>query len=58
MDIAYRERLFGLLEFLSKETTLIFVTHYDQEWPRCMTHLLRMPKFSLDAAPAGADDEE
>src|SRR5574344_924648 len=58
MDVAYRERLFGLLEFLSKETTLIFVTHYDQEWPRCMTHLLRMPKFSLDAAPAGADDEE
>ncbi|MCK9182374.1 MAG: ATP-binding cassette domain-containing protein [Fibrobacteraceae bacterium] len=47
MDADFRDRLFGLLEFLSKETTIILVTHYDEEWPHCMTHLLRMPKFSL-----------
>lgn len=47
MDVEFRTSLFRLLEFLSNETTIILVTHYDGEWPRCMTHLLRMPKFSL-----------
>lgn len=47
MDAAFRERLFDLLEFLSGETTIILVTHYDSEWPKCMTNVLRMPKFSL-----------
>ncbi len=43
----YREKLFHLLQLLSTETTLILVSHYEEEWPPCMTHLLRMPKFSL-----------
>ncbi len=43
----YREKLFHLLQLLSTETTLIMVSHYEEEWPPCMTHLLRMPKFSL-----------
>ena len=25
---------------------LCLVSHYEEEWPPCMTHLLRMPKFS------------
>ncbi|WP_405323678.1 ATP-binding cassette domain-containing protein [Fibrobacter sp.] len=44
----YREKLFHLLQLLSTETTLILVSHYEEEWPPCMTHLLRMPKFSLN----------
>lgn len=47
MDEDFRKRLFSLLEFLSKETTIILVTHYESEWPDCMTNILRMPKFSL-----------
>lgn len=47
MDAEFRERLFDLLEFLSSETTIVLVTHYDAEWPACMTNILRMPKFSL-----------
>ncbi len=47
MDAGFRERLFDLLEFLSSATTIILVTHYDAEWPTCMTNVLRMPKFSL-----------
>ena len=43
----YREKLFHLLQLLSMETTIIMVSHYEEEWPPCMTHLLRMPKFSL-----------
>lgn len=43
----YSEKLFHLLQLLSTETTLILVSHYEEEWPPCMTHLLRMPKFSL-----------
>ena len=43
----YREKLFSLLQLLSTETTIILVSHYEEEWPPCMTHLLRMPKFSL-----------
>lgn len=43
----YREKLFHLLQLLSTETTIILVSHYEEEWPPCMTHLLRMPKFSL-----------
>lgn len=42
----YREKLFHLLQLLSTETTIILVSHYEEEWPPCMTHLLRMPKFS------------
>ena len=42
----YREKIFRLLQLLSKETTIILVSHYEEEWPPCMTHLLRMPKFS------------
>ena len=42
----YREKIFHLLQLLSKETTVILVSHYEEEWPPCMTHLLRMPKFS------------
>ena len=45
---AYREKIFNLLQLLSKETTIILVSHYEEEWPPCMTHLLRMPKFSLN----------
>lgn len=44
----YREKLFHLLQLLSTETTLILVSHYEEEWPPCITHLLRMPKFSLN----------
>ena len=43
----YREKLFHLLQLLSTETTIILVSHYEEEWPPCMTHLLKMPKFSL-----------
>ena len=43
----YREKIFSLLQLLSKETTIILVSHYEEEWPPCMTHLLRMPKFSM-----------
>jgi molybdate transport system ATP-binding protein len=43
----YRDKLFHLLQLLSTETTIILVSHYEEEWPPCMTHLLRMPKFSL-----------
>ena len=39
--------IFSLLQLLSKETTIILVSHYEEEWPPCMTHLLRMPKFSM-----------
>ena len=42
----YRDKIFSLLQLLSKETTIILVSHYEEEWPPCMTHLLRMPKFS------------
>jgi molybdate transport system ATP-binding protein len=35
------------LQLLSTETTIILVSHYEEEWPPCMTHLLRMPKFSM-----------
>ena len=42
----YREKIFNLLQLLSHETTIILVSHYEEEWPPCMTHLLRMPKFS------------
>ena len=42
----YREKLFNLLQLLSTETTIILVSHYEEEWPPCMTHLLSMPKFS------------
>lgn len=42
----YRQKIFHLLDLLSKETTIILVSHYEEEWPPCMTHLLRMPKFS------------
>ena len=42
----YREKIFNLLQLLSTETTIILVSHYEEEWPPCMTHLLRMPKFS------------
>lgn len=45
---AYREKIFNLLQLLSKETTIILVSHYEEEWPPCMTHLLRMPKFSME----------
>ena len=42
----YREKIFNLLQLLSQSTTIILVSHYEEEWPPCMTHLLRMPKFS------------
>ena len=42
----YRQKIFHLLDLLSRETTIILVSHYEEEWPPCMTHLLRMPKFS------------
>lgn len=45
LDAAQQARLFDLLQFLSGETSIIFVSHYD-EWPPCMNRLLRMPKFS------------
>ncbi len=44
----YRDKIFSLLQLLSKETTIILVSHYEEEWPPCMTHLLRMPKFSME----------
>ncbi len=43
----YRDKLFHLLQLLSTETTIILVSHYEEEWPPCITHLLRMPKFSV-----------
>lgn len=48
----YREKIFHLLELLAGETTIILVSHYEEEWPPCMTHLLRMPKFSLTSSEA------
>lgn len=48
----YREKIFHLLELLANETTIILVSHYEEEWPPCMTHLLRMPKFSLTSSEA------
>jgi molybdate transport system ATP-binding protein len=42
----YRDKIFNLLQLLSTETTIILVSHYEEEWPPCMTHLLRMPRFS------------
>lgn len=45
LDAAQQARLFALLQFLSRETSIIFVSHYD-EWPPCMNRLLLMPKFS------------
>ena len=42
----YRDKIFNLLQLLSKETTIILVSHYEEEWPPCMTHLLRMPRYS------------
>lgn len=47
MSETFRARFFELLQFLSEHTTLILVTHYEKEWPPCMTHLLSMPKFSF-----------
>ncbi len=47
MNENYRETLFSLLQFLSGHTTLVYVTHYKNEWAPCMTHLLSMPKFSM-----------
>jgi molybdate transport system ATP-binding protein len=47
MSETCRETLFSLLQFLSEHTTLVFVTHYENEWAPCMTHLLSMPKFSM-----------
>ena len=46
LEKGYREKFFHLLDLLSNETTIILVSHYEEEWPPCMTHLLRMPKFS------------
>ncbi|MBP5247506.1 MAG: ATP-binding cassette domain-containing protein [Fibrobacter sp.] len=48
MDVGFRDKLFDLLQFLSDKTTIILVTHYEEEWPPCMTHVLRMPKFSME----------
>ena len=47
MALQYRERILDLLDSLSIRSTLILVSHYQNEWPSCMTHLLKMPKFSL-----------
>jgi len=46
LEAEFREKIFNLLQLLSKETTIILVSHYEEEWPPCMTHLLRMPRFS------------
>ena len=46
LEKGYRDKFFHLLDLLSKETTIILVSHYEEEWPPCMTHLLRMPRFS------------
>lgn len=48
MGAEFRNKLFDLLQFLSDQTTIILVTHYEEEWPPCMTHVLRMPKFSME----------
>lgn len=42
MDEKSRERLFDLLNFLSNQTSILFVSHY-REWPKCMNRLLYMP---------------
>lgn len=46
LEKGYRDKFFHLLDLLSKETTIILVSHYEEEWPPCMTHLLRMPRYS------------
>ncbi|MCF0221338.1 MAG: ATP-binding cassette domain-containing protein, partial [Fibrobacter sp.] len=33
----YRQKIFHLLQLLSTETTIILVSHYEEEWPPCMT---------------------
>lgn len=47
MDSNHRSRIFDLLDFLAPTTTIILVSHYENEWPTCMTHLLRLPKISM-----------
>ena len=41
-----REKLFFLLDKISKKTTLIFTTHYPGEWPQCITHRLSISRLS------------
>ncbi|HHX15294.1 MAG TPA: ATP-binding cassette domain-containing protein [Fibrobacter sp.] len=47
MDADHRFRVFDLLNFLAPTTTIILVSHYESEWPACMTHLLRLPKIAM-----------
>jgi len=37
-----KERLFLLLDKISEKTTLIFTSHYPNEYPNCITHSLRI----------------
>jgi len=37
-----KERLFSLLDKASEKTTLIFTSHYPNEYPNCITHSLRI----------------
>ena len=41
---AYREKIFNLLQLLSRETTIILVSHYEEELPTCITHRLHLKK--------------
>lgn len=47
MNQKHRAQIFDWLDFISSSTTIILVSHYLNEWPKCMTHLLDMPKFSM-----------
>lgn len=47
MDAKHRAKIFNWLDYLSSSTTIILVSHYLNEWPKCMTHILHMPKFSM-----------
>lgn len=47
MNAKHRAQVFDWLDYLSSTTTIILVSHYLNEWPKCMTHLLEMPKFSM-----------
>jgi len=42
MDVRHRDTLFALLDRIAEQTSLLMVTHYLGEWPRCITHVLQL----------------
>jgi molybdate transport system ATP-binding protein len=46
LDRSNRQRILDAIEVIGhqSQTNIIYVTHYPQEIPRCMTHLLQFEK--------------